>query len=189
MKVLFIGGTGGISSACSRQAVEAGIDLYLLTRNKSWRGIPEGTHALTGDINDVELVRKYLDEHRFDVVVDFIAFTAEDVKRDIALFQDKVEQYMFISSAAAYKKPPINLPVTEDAEISNPDWAYARNKVEAEMVLKEATDQTGFPVTIIRPAHTYDETLIPMYGAYTFLDRLKRVEKSSSTGTVLHCGH
>jgi len=177
MKVLFIGGTGVISSACSQLAVERGIELYLLNRGQTKRPLPEGVHLLHADIRDLKSVRSVLNGMTFDVVVDWIAFTPEHVKNDLILFRDNTRQYIFISSASAYQTPPVQLPVTESTPLANPYWEYSRNKIACEGLLIQAYRNDGFPVTIVRPSHTYDCTLLPIHGGYTVVDRMRRSKK------------
>lgn len=176
MRVLFIGGTGFISSAVSRQAVAGGTELYLL--NRGLRGAPpEGAHALTADINDAEEVRAALRGLRFDAVVNWIAYTPEDIERDLALFKGRTGQYVFISSAAAYQKPPAHYVITEETPLENPFWDYARGKIACEERLVRAHAEEGFPATIVRPSHTY-ETNFPVAvgggGTYTLADRMRK---------------
>ncbi len=172
MKLLFIGGSGIISSACSALAVERGLDLYLLNRGRTARRpIPTGAKVLTGDIRDPS-VAEVLGDHTFDVVVDWIAYTPDHIATDLALFRGRVGQYIFISSASAYQKPPTVLPITEETPLDNPFWDYSRDKIACENALMEAYRQEGFPVTIVRPSHTYDRTLLPFHGGYTCLDRM-----------------
>lgn len=174
MKVLFIGGTGIISSACSRLAIERGIDLYLLNRGKTQRQVPEGAKVLSGDIRDRESVAQAIEGKTFDVVVEWIAFTPEQVETDIELFRSCTGQYIFISSASAYQTPPASLPVTESTPLDNPYWAYSRAKIACEERLLQAYRQEKFPMTIVRPSHTYDRTLLPFHGGYTIIDRMRR---------------
>lgn len=172
MKVLFIGGTGIISSACSALAVERGIDLYLLNRGQTTRRpIPAGARILTGDIRDPSVGAALLG-HNFDVVVDWIAFTPDHIDTDLALFRGRVGQYIYISSASAYQKPPVVLPITEETPLDNPFWEYSRNKIACEELLMKSHREEQFPVTIVRPSHTYDRTLLPFHGGYTYLDRM-----------------
>jgi len=171
-KVLFIGGTGVISSASSKLAVERGIDLYLFTRGSSFRPAPEGANLIFGDINKSEDIENALDKHNFDTVVNWIGFEPEDIERDIQTFRGKVGQYIFISSASAYQKPVQKLPITEETPLENPYWAYSRAKIACEDLLFQAFERDNFPVTIVRPSHTYDKTLLPMRGGFTALDRI-----------------
>lgn len=175
MKVLFIGGSGIISSACSSLAVERGIDLYLLNRGQtSHRPIPDGAKVLRGDIRDQADAASALGAHTFDVVVDWVAFTPDHIATDLALFRGRAGQYIFISSASAYQKPPAKLPITEETPLDNPFWQYSRNKIACENALMDAHHRDGFPVTIVRPSHTYDRTLLPFHGGYTIIDRIRR---------------
>ncbi len=174
MKVLFIGGTGIISSACSQLAIERGIDLYLLNRGRSTRGAPETAKVLNGDIRNKTSVLQALGDHAFDAIVDWIAFTPEHIEADIELFQGRTKQYIFISSASAYQTPPASLPITESTPLSNPFWAYSRAKIACEERLIQAYRRERFPMTIVRPSHTYDRTLFPTGGAYTVVDRLRK---------------
>ena len=173
MKVLFIGGTGNISSACSELAIRRGIDLYHLNRGKS-----AGVHSVVGaktiiaDIRNVEEARKAIEGHRFDVVVDFIAFEPEHIQADIDLFNGKTDQFVFISSASVYQTPPESLPVTEETPAYNPVWEYSQKKIACEQLLRENYTKNGFPYTIVRPSHTYSKTLIPLEGGYTVLHRM-----------------
>lgn len=174
MKVLFIGGTGIISSACSELALERGIDLYLLNRGRSTRPVPDGAKVLIGDIRDRESAENALADHQFDVVVNWIAFTPDHVENDIELFSGRTRQYVFISSASAYQTPPANLPVTESTPLANPFWEYSRNKIACEERLLRAYRETQFPMTIVRPSHTYDCRSLPFQGGYTVIDRMKK---------------
>lgn len=174
MKVLFIGGTGVISSACSELAVARGIDLYHLNRGKTSLRKIAGVKTIQADIRDVEGTKEALGSHEFDVVVDWIAFEPQHIHNDIALFAGKTKQFVFISSASAYQTPPEKLPITEETPLSNPFWEYSRLKIACEDVLQEAYRQNGFPFTIVRPSHTYDQTMIPLLGKYTTLQRLKK---------------
>ncbi|HZT42963.1 MAG TPA: SDR family oxidoreductase [Chthonomonadaceae bacterium] len=175
LKVLFIGGTGIISSACSALAVEKGFDLYLLNRgNTVSRPVPEGATVLRGDIRDPASARNALEGRRFDAVVNWIAFTPDQIESDLELFRSRTGQYVFISSASAYQTPPASLPVTESTVLANPVWEYSRNKIACEERLVRAYREERFPATIVRPSHTYDRTLLPMHGGYTVIDRMRR---------------
>lgn len=174
MRVLFIGGTGIISSACSPLALESGIELYLLNRGKSSRGVPEGAKVLHGDIRDRASVEAALGDLTFDAVVDWIAFTPEHIRQDIDLFQGRTGQFVFISSASAYQTPPSTLPVTESTLLDNPFWEYSRNKIACEEMLVRAYRESKFPMTIVRPSHTYDRTLLPFDHGWTVVDRMRK---------------
>ena len=173
MKVLFIGGTGNISSASSELAISKGIDLYHLNRGISAdiRNV-KGMKTIFCDIRNFEETQRAIQDHTFDVVVDFIAYVPEHIRNDIRLFSGKTNQFIFISSASAYQTPPEKLPITEETPLDNPYWEYSRNKIACEDVLKEAYQKNGFPYTIIRPSHTYDKTIIPVVGGYTVLHRM-----------------
>jgi nucleoside-diphosphate-sugar epimerase len=174
MKVLFIGGTGVISSACSELALARGIELVLLNRGRSVRPVPAGARVLHADIRDPEQARAALTGQAFDVVVDWIAFTPDQVAADVALFRERTGQYIFISSATVYEKPPRRLPIVEDTPLGNPFWTYAANKIACEELLREAARVEGFPSTIVRPSHTYDRTKLPTLGHYTTVARMRQ---------------
>lgn len=173
MKVLFIGGTGIISSACSELAIQRGYELYLLNRGQSKRPAPAGARLLPGDIRDPASAQSAIGDLVFDVVVDWVAYMPEQVKFDIELFHGRTGQYIFISSASAYHTPPNFLPVTESTPLLNPFWEYSRNKIACEATLLEAYRSSGFPATIVRPSHTYDKTLLPFHGGYTNIARMR----------------
>jgi len=184
MKILFIGGTGLISSACSDLAIARGYDLFILNRSISTK-YPASREAtiLHADIYaDEAHLARLLAGHRFDAVVDFIAYTVNDIERDLRLFREKTDQFVFISSASAYQKPPKNYLITERTPLENPFWEYSRNKIACEDRLLFAYLEEGFPVTIIRPSHTYGPTQIP-FGVsswlhpWTVIDRMKRGQK------------
>jgi nucleoside-diphosphate-sugar epimerase len=177
MKVLFIGGTGIISTAVSRQALALGIELFHLNRLQRQTDLT-GVHQLTADIHQPEEVHRVLQGLAFDVVVDWIAYTPEDIERDLALFQGRVGQFVFISSASAYQKPPTHPVITEGTPLTNPYWQYSRDKIACEDRLMLAHRQQGFPVTIVRPSLTYGDTNFPIaiggWTSYTLPDRLKK---------------
>lgn len=178
MKVLFIGGTGVISSASVQLGLERGLEMYLLNRgNTTARPIPEGVHVLHGDIRDPESARSALQGHTFDAVVDWVAFTPEHIQTDLDLFRGRTGQYVFISSASAYQTPPAHLPVTESTILDNPFWEYSRNKIACEELLVKAYREEKFPMTIVRPSHTYDRTLLPFDGGYTVVNRMRQGKK------------
>ena len=184
MRALFIGGTGLISSACSELAVQRGIDLTLLTRMKSEKfATPPGVHLLQADIHgDVKQLSKMLAKSYFDVVVDWIAFTPEDIERDLVCFEGKTGQFVFISSASAYQKPPANYLITEKTPLENPFWQYSQDKIACEERLMRAYAESGFPVTIIRPSLTYGPTQLPLcvnswQHPYTVINRMRQGKK------------
>jgi nucleoside-diphosphate-sugar epimerase len=174
-KVLFIGGSGLISSACARFAVDAGMDLTFLNRAQtSLRDIPAEVHMLQGDIRDPSTLKRVIEDASFDVVVDFIAFLPEQVQHDIDCLAGRIGQYIFISSASAYAKPVPHLPITESTPLRNPFWQYSRDKIACEDLLVSAFRDSGFPATIVRPSHTYDKTSIPPDGKWTVVERMRR---------------
>ncbi len=175
LRVLFIGGSGVISSACSRVAVEAGIDLSVLNRGRtSTRPLPVEVKALSADIHDRRAVEEALRGEDFDVVVDWLAFTPDQVKADVELFAGRVRQYVFISSASAYQTPPGRMPVVESTPLRNPHLQYSRDKIACEDLLTAAYRDDGFPMTVVRPSHTYDQTSVPLRGGWTAVDRMRR---------------
>ena len=162
-KALFIGGTGTISSAITRQlAAEGKWELTLLNRGNRNAEVPENVHILKADINDEASVAKLLEGTQWDCVCDFIGFVPEQVERDWRLFRGRTKQYMYISSASAYQKPAASPFITEGTPLVNPYWEYSRNKIACEDFLMEKHRSEGFPVTIIRPSHTYDERSVPI---------------------------
>lgn len=177
LKVLFIGGTGIISSACTKICMERGIDISLLNRGISIRTPPDNVKLIKADIRNPSNVKSAISKLDFDVVVDWIAYTEEHVRNDYELFKGKVEQFIFISSASAYEKPPMILPITESANLYNPYWQYSRDKIACEKYLVDIFHEEGFPITIVRPSHTYDKTLIPIHGQYTAVNRMKKGKK------------
>jgi nucleoside-diphosphate-sugar epimerase len=175
MKVLFIGGSGKISTAVSQQAIAKGFELYLLNRGLQQKN-PPGSHSLTVDINKPNDVRTALRDLQFDAVVDWIAFTPEHIERDLALFKGRTRQFIFISSASAYQKPPTHYVITESTPLHNPFWDYSRNKIACEELLMRAYREKNFPVTIVRPTYTYNHyfpVAVGGFGCYTLADRLK----------------
>jgi nucleoside-diphosphate-sugar epimerase len=175
MKVLFIGGTGVISSACTELALERGIDLYLFTRGKTGKrgSIPHGVKLLKGDIRDISSVQQVLGYQKFDAIVNWVAYTPDQVEQDLEIFRGRTKQYIFISSASAYQTPPVSLPVTESTVLDNPFWEYSRNKIACEERLIRAYREEKFPITIVRPSHTYDKTSLPFSGGYSVVDRMR----------------
>jgi nucleoside-diphosphate-sugar epimerase len=182
LRVLFIGGTGVISSASTRLAVERGLDVTVLNRgSSSTRPLPDGAELVQADVRDPDSVRAALGDREFDAVVDWVAFTPEHVATDVDLFAGRTGQYVFISSASAYQTPPERLPVTESTPLRNPHWQYSRDKIACEDLLVRAYRDTGFPATVVRPSHTYDRTLIPLDGGWTAVERMRR-----GTEVVVH---
>lgn len=175
MKILFIGGTGVISAACARLAVERGFNLSVLNRGN--RAVVPGVHQIVADIAN-PAAATVLDDRKWDVVVDFIAFTPAEIEQRIALFRGRVGQFIFISSASVYQKPMTHFPITESTPLVNPFWDYARNKIACEDRLLQVLREENFPVTIIRPSWTYNETrvTVPVNSpkSFTVVDRMRR---------------
>lgn len=161
MKILLIGGTGRISMAVSRELLRQGHTLYLLNRGNR-NGELSGAVCIQADIEQEEEVEKLLGNLTFDAVADFIAFTPRQVERDVRLFRGRTRQYLFISSASAYQKPQKEYRITEETPLENPYWEYSRNKIACEDYLMKCYREMQFPVTIVRPSHTYDERSIPV---------------------------
>ena len=179
LRVLFIGGTGIISSACADLAIQRGIELSVLNRaTTTKRTLTAGAELIQADIRDAAATRAALGDRTFDVVVDFVAYTPDHVQGDIDLFTGRTRQYVFISSASAYQKPVGRLPIVESTPLVNPYWEYSRDKIACEDLLLKAYRETGFPMTIVRPSHTYDQTAIPLLlGGWTAIDRMRRGEQ------------
>ncbi len=180
MKALFIGGTGTISTAIVKRLVEElGWEVWLLNRGNRPEAVPAGVHQITADIWDEEAVKEKLEGMEFDVVSDFIAFNVDAVERDYRLFKGRTRQYMFISSASAYNKPAASYIITEGTTLANPHWEYSRNKIACEEFLMEKYRKEGFPITIVRPSHTYDERNVPLgvHGKKGFFQVIKRMQE------------
>jgi len=184
MKILFIGGTGLISSACSDLALKRGHELFLMNRSASTKiPAPVGAIVLQADVHaDEAHLAALLAGRRFDAVVDFLAFTPGDIQRDLRLFRGQTDQFVFISSASAYQKPPQNYLITEETPLENPFWEYSRDKIACEARLMRAYREDKFPVTIVRPSLTYGPTQIALcvnswQHPWTVIDRMKRGQK------------
>lgn len=207
LRVLIIGGTGIISSAVVAEALERGHDVHTLSRTggasdtrsdvTSPRASRSDTKPFTltahqADIRDGASVRRAMDGLRFDVIVQFVAFEVEHVRADIEMFADNTDQYIFISSASAYQTPPRRLPVTESSPLRNPHWEYARKKIACEDELVAAYRKSEFPVTIVRPSHTYNPTMVPFDGGWTVVERMRRGQEvvvpgdGNSLWTITH---
>jgi len=182
MRVLFIGGTGIISTACTQLAAQRGIDLTLATRGRRAAPLPAGVNTLTLDMDDAAGAAQALAGARFDVVVDWIAFTAAQIERDLTLFRGRIAQYVFISSASAYQKPSGHYLITESTPLANPYWQYSRDKIACEDRLMQAYREEEFPVSIVRPSLTYGDTQIALAvnswaKSYTAVDRMRHGKK------------
>jgi nucleoside-diphosphate-sugar epimerase len=162
MKILIIGGTGTISSAITRQLAESGHELWLLNRGSRKNEVPAGVRQIICDINDEAEVIRQIGDQMFDAVCEFIGFLPSQVERDIRLFNGRTRQYVYISSASAYNKPASNHVITEGTTLANPYWEYSRNKIACEELLMKTYREEGFPVTIVRPSHTYCERGVPV---------------------------
>ena len=162
MKILFVGGTGTISMAITRLLAQRGDELYLLNRGSRTSELPENVRVINADISDEADVAKKLEGMAFDCVGEFIGFVPSQLERDYRLFKDKTKQFIYISSASAYQKPPRSHIITEETPLENPYWEYSRNKKACEDYLMERYEKDGFPVTIVRPSHTYDERSVPL---------------------------
>lgn len=177
MKALFIGGTGTISSAISELVIEQGWELTLINRGNRATELDERIQLIQADIHNEEQVCALLADKHYDVVVDFIAFSTADLERDYRLFRDKTNQFIFISSASAYQKPLSNYVINEGTPLANPYWQYSRDKIAGEEFLMDKYRQEGFPITIVRPSHTYNEQKVPLgfYGKNGSWQVLKRM--------------
>lgn len=171
--ILFIGGTGVISTAAAERAVALGHRLTILNRGRSTRPVPDGVEVLHADVRDPSAVREVLGNRGFDAVADFISYTPDHAQAAVELFRDRTGQYVFISSASAYQKPPARLPILESTPLKNPHWQYSRDKIACEELLFHAYRDEDFPVTVVRPSHTYDRTKIAMLGGWTDIHRMR----------------
>ena len=162
MKILIIGGTGTISSAITRQLAESSNELWLLNRGTRRSEVPASVKQIIANIDDTEEVLRQIGDTQFDAVCEFIGFLPSQVERDIHLFEGRTRQYVYISSASAYNKPAASHVITEGTALANPYWEYSRNKIACEDILMKAYREEGFPVTIIRPSHTYCERAVPL---------------------------
>ena len=176
MKILFIGGTGAISGAISQLLIRQGHELWLLNRGN--RPLPAGAHTLIADINDLPTVEQKLAGHHFDAVADFLAYGAAEIERDYRLFKGRTRQFVYISSASVYHKPPVNWLYTESTAAYNPYWKYAQDKIAGEDLLNKLYKEQNFPMTIVRPSHTYSEGKVPLAqvgagGSWPVVKRMK----------------
>lgn len=179
MKALFIGGTGTISTAITEMLAQQGCELYLINRGNRNDELPAEVKVLQADIKDEARVAELIADLEFDVVADFIAFVPSQLERDYRLFKDKTKQFIFISSASAYQTPLADYRITEGTPLSNPYWEYSRNKIACEDYLMKQYREHGFPVTIVRPSHTYGDQSVPLgvHGAQGSWQVLKRIRE------------
>ncbi|MET0812132.1 MAG: NAD-dependent epimerase/dehydratase family protein [Microbacterium sp.] len=171
--ILYIGGTGTISAASVRRSLERGHEVTVLNRGTARRPVPKGVRELVADVRDPASVREAVGREDFDVVADFLSFVPEHIENMLGVFEGRTAQYLFVSSASAYEKPPSHVPVTERTPLVNPFWQYSRDKIACEDLLMAAHADRGLPVTIIRPSHTYDRQLLPTIGRWTDIARMR----------------
>ena len=177
MKVLFIGGTGNISTACVERALAKGHEVTVLNRGSHNEGLDPRVRVIVGDRHDGALLERVAREDRYDVVANFVGYTPDQVALDVAAFSGQVGQYLFISTASAYQRPPNHYVITESTPLRNPYWEYARLKIACEDLLVRAYRERGFPITIVRPSYTYGPTWIPCSvggHAYTVVHRMRQ---------------
>lgn len=176
IRVLFVGGTGIISTSSVRLAVAQGMEVHVLNRgnNSRSRTLPEGVRVHHGDFTSASSVEAALGNLHFDAVANFVTFTGDDAARAVELFRTRTDHYIHISSASLYRKPVRSTPIRESNVIGNPLVSYSQDKLDAERVFRRAYEDEGFPATIVRPSHTYDETNPPLPGDWTMLDRIQR---------------
>jgi nucleoside-diphosphate-sugar epimerase len=161
-KVLFVGGSGTISAACVALAAQRGLDVTVLNRGNAAAPAPIGVKHVLCDVNDEGAAAEALKGREFDAVADFVVFRPEQAERDVRLFAGRTAQYVFISSASAYQKPASGSLITESTPLANPYWQYSRDKIACEDLLTREYRERGFPVTVVRPSHTYSERSIPV---------------------------
>jgi nucleoside-diphosphate-sugar epimerase len=175
LQVLFVGGTGTLSASCARSAVDQGMDLTVFNRARSeLRPLPPGVTRLTGDVREPSSLKAAIGGRYFDVVVNFLCYSRDDARNAVEMFRGRTGHYLHISTAMLYQKPPRGMPYSETTERVNPFSKYASDKIAAEDLLMEAYAAESFPVTIVRPSHTYDEVQPPVPGDWTVIDRLAR---------------
>lgn len=176
LSVLYIGGTGTISASCVRLSAETGMTVSVLNRgrNSAGRDLPESVIGITGDVTDDESLLAALGDRHFDVVVNFLSFDGDDAERMVRLFSGRTKHYVHISTASLYGKPVLQTPITESTQLHNRFTEYSRRKLDAEHVLNRAFAEQAFPVTIVRPSHTYDDANPPLPGGWTVFERIAR---------------
>ncbi|MGO2931005.1 NAD-dependent epimerase/dehydratase family protein [Microbacterium sp.] len=171
--ILYLGGTGTISAACVRRSVERGHDVTVVNRGSGRRALPDAVTTVSADVHDPASLQDALGDREFDAVADFLSFSPTDLATGLEVFAERTGQYVFISSASAYQKPPARLPVTERTPLENPFWQYSRDKIACEELLLAASGDRGVPVTIVRPSHTYDEQMLPTLGRWNDIARMR----------------
>jgi nucleoside-diphosphate-sugar epimerase len=176
LSVLYIGGTGTISASCVRLSVESGMRVAVLNRgnNSKQRSLPDGVESIVADVTDEASLTAALEGRTFDAIVNFLSYDREDAERAVRVLGPLTRQYVYISSASAYGKPVLQTPVTESTPVHNRFLEYARAKIRAEQVMQQAYAEHGFPMTIVRPSHTYDDANPPLPGDWTVVDRIAR---------------
>jgi nucleoside-diphosphate-sugar epimerase len=172
-KVLFLGGAGMIGSAAAAEAAARGADVTVVTRSEPARPVAEGVRALRADVRDTEALRAVLGREEFDAVVNWVGFTPDDIRGHPELFRGRTGQYVFISTCSVFGRPVPQLPITESSPRRQPVFGYARDKIACELLLEDAHRTDGFPVTIVRPFHTYDRTVIPVLAGWTAIERMR----------------
>lgn len=180
-RVLFLGGAGMIGSAAAREAVRQGIDLTIVTRSEPSRSIPEGVTQIRGDVRQISELERITAGQRYDAVVNWIGYSPKDLDGHAALFREITGQYVFISTCSVFGRPVPQLPITESSPRKQPVFQYAREKIECEDALDVAYREEGLPVTVVRPFHTYDETVLPVLSGWTAVDRMRRGQ-----GVIVH---
>ncbi|WP_147039550.1 NAD-dependent epimerase/dehydratase family protein [Microbacterium aerolatum] len=185
--ILYLGGTGTISAACVRRSVERGHDVTVVNRGSARRELPDAVTVVSADVHDAAALKDALGGREFDAVADFLSFSPTDVATGLRVFEGRTGQYVFISSASAYQKPPARLPITERTPLENPFWQYSRDKIACEELLLAASRDRGLPVTIVRPSHTYDEQMLPTLGRWNDIARMRdgRPVVVHGDGTIL----
>ena len=172
-RVLFLGGNGMIGSAAAREAAATGVELTIVTRSAPRRAVPDGVRVLNGDVRDARTLEGLLGDERWDAVVDWVGFTPADLAGHVDYFGERTGQYLFISTCSVFARPVPLLPITEASPRRQPVFGYARDKIACELMLEQAYREHGFPLTIVRPFHTYDETTVPVLAGWTAVERMR----------------
>jgi len=180
-RILFLGGAGMIGTAAAREAATQGADVTIVTRSEPRRPVAEGVRQLRGDVRDPDALSDLIGGERWDAVVNWVGFTPSDVESHVDLFRDATTQYVFISTCSVFGRPVPTLPITESSPRRQPVFGYARDKVATEVFLEEAYRSDDFPLTIVRPFHTYDSTAIPILSGWTAIERMR-----AGQGVVVH---